>query len=566
MILVLIYWCYLLIISSAIGIGLSKLLKLNLDKSALLIPFLGGFGVTVIASIVAIWGNLGSYFEIALATVSLFLTVIYRGTISNYLFLLKAKILELQTFLKFIFIVVFLLALAQSSTAPYMIDNETYYIQTIKWLDAYGFVPGLANLHFFLSQMSGFHILQSATNLDGLYSHFNDLSGFYLILGNLYALSHLQTYFKTKGILYLIIGLFPIFNVFLFQFIGAPSPDILIYVLALIIFSEYLKHYKTPNKDIILLLFIVSVFAIYIKLTALLFILLPLHLAIKEKVFKRVWLPAGIVGISMLALFLIKNSIITGHPVYPVVSEYLTITAWALPNNLQEFFSEQTKLHGFFMQASDYKQAGLKQLIIRWLTLPKLHGLFNSGILVLLVIAPFFIRNMQYRKPLSVIYGLGLAQMIMLWISSPQYRYFFMYFMILCCVCLAGLKLKKTLLIVGLAIVTALIAIPLFVPLNLNNLTANEFHMNLSTFSLDYVVTPHRKSKYSQAQFKSFVIGKDTLNTPANIDFFWATGDGPLPCVQENQVLYFAQEYRIIPQCRGATLKDGFYSKILTDE
>ena len=37
------------------------------------------------------------------------------------------------------------LILAQSATLPFIIDNESYYIQTIKWLNEYGFVKGLAN-------------------------------------------------------------------------------------------------------------------------------------------------------------------------------------------------------------------------------------------------------------------------------------------------------------------------------------------------------------------------------------------------------------------------------------
>lgn len=566
MVFILIYWCYLLFLTSTLGIVICKILKLKTYQDALLTPLLGGFGITVIASVVAIFGNLGIYFEVALAILSLIGFFLNVSATRNYFLSLKAKIASLPTSLKIISSIIFLLALAQSSTAPYMIDNETYYIQTIKWLDNYGFVHGLANLHFFLSQMSGFHILQAATNLDGIYPHFNDLSGFYLMLGNLYALSHLHHYFERKELPNLIIGLFPIFNIFLFQFIGAPSPDMLVYVLALVIFGEYLKGYNTVTRDLIIVLFLLAVFTIYVKLTAILLVLLPLHLVLKTKSVRKVWLPIFIIGGSMISLFLLKNTIITGHPLYPIVSESMSISAWALPESLQQFFSEQTKLHGYFMQPDEYDEASIKHLILRWLTLPKLHGLFNIGMVVLLVVSPFFIRKSVLRKPLFLIYGLATIQMILLWASSPQYRYFFMFFMVLLCVCIASLKLKKVLIKTGLISATALIAIPLFIPFNLNNLTTNEFHLSLSTFSPDYSFEPHGTSKYTEAQFETFIIGKDTLHTPTNIQFFWATGNGHLPCVQENQVLYFAQEYKIIPQRRGNSLKDGFYSKKIPNE
>ena len=71
---------------------------------------------------------------------------------------LRNLILPLQLIMS----VITVLIIAQCSTAPFVIDNETYYIQTIKWLNEYGFVRGLANLHISLGQCSGWHILQSA--------------------------------------------------------------------------------------------------------------------------------------------------------------------------------------------------------------------------------------------------------------------------------------------------------------------------------------------------------------------------------------------------------------------
>ena len=46
------------------------------------------------------------------------------------------------------------------------------------------------------------------------------------------------------------------------------------------------------------------------------------------------------------------------------------------------------------------------------------------------------------------------------------------------------------------------------------------------------------------------------------IDYFiYATCDGPLPCVNKNELNYFKKELKIIPQLRTNQLKDGFFSK-----
>lgn len=46
-----------------------------------------------------------------------------------------------------------------------------------------------------------------------------------------------------------------------------------------------------------------------------------------------------------------------------------------------------------------------------------------------------------------------------------------------------------------------------------------------------------------------------------HIDFFWGTGDGPLPCVRKKQLDYFEKKYQVKPQMRSDTIKDGFYAK-----
>jgi hypothetical protein len=139
---------------------------------------------------------------------------------------------------------------AQCSSIPYVIDNESYYIQTIKWINEYGFVKGIVNLHFFLGQTSGWHITQSVFNFSFLYSNFNDLSGFVMLLGAVFSIQKLDEFSQNKNSNYLLIGLFPISSIFLFQFISAPSPDIPVYVLSFIIFFYFLENFKDNAKSI----------------------------------------------------------------------------------------------------------------------------------------------------------------------------------------------------------------------------------------------------------------------------------------------------------------------------
>ncbi|WP_299685349.1 hypothetical protein [uncultured Dokdonia sp.] len=560
MIAILTYWCYLFLITSIVGVSFQDILRL--DKHHPIITFfLGGFAIVLIASCWAIFNGLDISFEGFLLLVTVGLGIWKYTAYKLFLVSLKAKIRTLPSYLKIIWIVISLFALAQCASAPYILDNESYYIQTIKWLDHFGFVKGLANFHFFLAQNSGWHVLQSALNLDMFTSYFNDINGFYLVLGNLYALDRLGNYFKQKEKHLLIIGLFPIFNVFLFQFISTPSPDLPIYILTLLIFGEFVSQYTFSKKTDYSSLFLLGVFAIFIKVTAVFLLIFPIVLYVKNKrVLKQDYLKLSLISGITFILFMIKNSIISGYPLYPIASFRLTDVDWTMPINLQEYLVETTKHYAFFLTPEQYENSTLLQRIIHWFRLPKLHGLFNVSMCVALLIFPACIRKSRFKKPLYILYIVSVLQLLFLWLTSPQYRFFLGFFIIIILTIIAVCIKKEIIIKLGLTAATIAITIPLFIPFNLNALTQNEFQLSLSVFSPEYILQPHPQTKYTQATYTTHQEGNLKINTPTNIDFFWATGDCELPCIQLQQLNDFKAYFRSVPQLRTEHLKDGFYS------
>lgn len=566
MLLVLTYWCFLFLITSSLGLSIQKGF-IRQKTHPIFIPFIGGFTITLIASIWTIFGGLGTLFELCIIGVALLLIILQRKQYGDYMFSLKAKIKTLPYYLKIVGVLIILFASAQCASAPYIIDNESYYIQTIKWLDTYGFVKGLANFHFFLGQTSGWHILQSALNLNGLTPALNDLNGFYLILGNIYALEALGKYIKTKKTYLLYTGLFPLCNIFLFQFISAPSPDLPIYVLTLIIFGEFITYYNKQQSTSIAIIFILSVFAIYIKVTSAFLLLFPILLYLKHKEnIRRDLLKIIPLSICAFILFTIKNSIITGYPLYPLNSFSLQGVDWTLPLPLQQYLVQTTKHYAFFMTPEVYEASTFINRFIHWLLLPKLHGFFNLSMCGVLLFFPIIIWKSKLKKPLLTLFVISILQLIFLWLTSPQYRFFFGFLMLLTMITLT-IILKKEIHIKYLVILTTLIiAIPLFIPVDLNRFTKNEFQLSLSRFSIDHLLTPHPQTKYTNATYKKVTEGNLQFNAPTNIDFFWATGDCELPCIQEQQLHDFKAYFLEVPQMRTENLSDGFYSKKVTRE
>lgn len=568
MLLILAYWLYLLALTSVFGLLFQKIFKFKEIHPSLTL-MLGGFAISIVATLWTLFGGLNSVFDICLIIACCVVAFFLRKDLRFFIMNLKDKLRSLSPFLKIIFTMLTLFVAAKSTGIPFILDNESYYIQTIKWLDNFGLVKGLANLHPFLAQTSGWHMLQSSLNLNNWFLNLNDLNGFYLCIANFYALSHLNEYKRSKDLSLLFIGSFFIFNVFLFQFVDAPSPDLAIYICTFFIFSEFLKEsiYPSEANKKHLLLFSIAVFASFIKVTAVLLLLFPLILIIRDRTFSRNdSIKLSSLGIMILLLFVVRNYIISGYPLYPLQIFGSEGTMWKLPGELYHFITHQTKLYGFFMSEEQFAASSSFQRFIHWLMLPGLHGFFNKMMVLFLALFPIVIWKTEYKKTYTILFVFCALQLGLSWLGSPQYRFFFGALMLLIMATFVTFFKKQvyfnSLLIVSLF----LVAIPLIYPLPLNALTKNNFQNALVPFSLEHLVIPAESTRYTDTRYVKIIEGNLRFHTPVNVDFFWASGDGPLPCVQAVQIDYFKENYKLLPQQIGAEISEGFYSLQLTNE
>ncbi|WP_433763313.1 LIC_10190 family membrane protein [Flavobacterium ginsenosidimutans] len=560
MILIAISWIYILFTTINLGVGLDKTMKLN-NKNFAITSILGLFSTTMVASIWAIFGRINIEFHIVLILLNVFLLLKFHNSVID---LYKSFLLELQQLqksLQIILAVVTVLILLQCASIPFVIDNESYYIQTIKWLNEYGFIKGLANLHLFYGQTSGWHITQSVFNFSFLYKNFNDLSGFCLLLGNVFAIQKLNEYNKNGNKNYLLVGLLPLFNIFFFQFISAPSPDIPVYIFSFIFFFYFLENFKQITSETFYLLLILVLFLLYIKNTTLTFAVFPLILlafnfkSLSEKLLKPILLSA-----SVIILFFIKNLIICGSPLFPSKIFPTLTTDYAIPSAIQTFYYDNLKYYGYFITAEQYNSMSVWDLFIRWITLPKLNGLFNKLSVFFILVLPFFIYKFKNEKALWLLYVNMILQIFLLLITSPQYRFFIqfvLFFSLFCFICLIQ---NKKLMNVLLVLSQIPIAIILFFPFNLSKFANHKSLMEISTFSTNNIVFPYQNSK-SNTTFENIQLGNLKYNSPQKNDFLWASGNGDLPCVNKKQIDTFEKYFQYIPQMRTNELKDGFYAK-----
>jgi len=560
MLLILLSWIYILFTTINFGFGFVSCLGLK-NKNFVITSMLGLFSVTVLASVWAIFGRINIEFHGFLLVINFLLFLKFQKEIIEIYKSFCSELKSLSKTLKIFLFTTTLMIVAQCSSIPYVIDNESYYIQTIKWINEYGFVKGIVNLHFFLGQTSGWHITQSVFNFSFLYSNFNDLSGFILILGTVFSIQKLQEFYQNKNTNYLLIGLFPITSIFLFQFVSAPSPDIPVYVLSFIIFFYFLENFKKCSVAAFNLIVILILFTLYIKNTTLTFVLLPIVILVQNfKIVSKNLSKSFLLASIILLLFVTKNIIICGSPIFPSkLLESLT-TDYAIPDSIESFYYDQLKYYGYFVDLQQYNSMSAFDLFLRWLSLPKLNGLFNKISIVLLLITPFFIYKFKNKKAAWILYTLMVLQLIILFATSPQYRFFMnfiLFFSLFCFICLFQNK-RIVNAVLLLSLVPTLVI--LFLPVNLNRFSNYKFMMELSNFSTKNIVFPYENTK-NDTTFEVIQLGNLKYNSPIKNDFFWASGNGALPCVNKDQIAYFKKYFHIIPQMKSKELKDGFYAK-----
>lgn len=560
MLLICISWLYVLFTVVNLGVIMDKITRSTSDD-VVIYSFKGLFITTILASCWAVFGRINWEFHTVLLLLNVAVFLKHQPEIKAIYQSFYKNISTLPRTLALFLGINVLLISAQCASIPFLIDNETYYIQTIKWLNEYGLVKGLANLHIFFGQTSGWHIAQSAFNFSFLYSNFNDLSGFCLVLGNLFAIQKLNAFFTNHTKTYLIVGLLPLANVLLFQFISAPSPDIAVYIISFVVFFYFIENFKNGSIETFKTIVILVLLMLYCKPTSFLMLLLPLILLlIHFKTLSNQLFSSFTMAVLILGLYSTKNTILTGYPLFPLTGWDWNTYDFKVPRELVDFYFNEKRMYRFFLTQEEYQSLSFTQKCAKWFSMNTVNGLFNGLSVLLVVTIPWFIKKFVPQKAFWWLYALMIVQLSVLLMTSPQYR-FFIHFNLFFAFALTATVVKSKKVSIPLLYLSILpTIITLFFSVNYSRLTHNQLIWKNSTFSKRNTVFPYQNSKL-KTTFHSVKNGNLTYYSPDSNTFFWANGNGALPCVNEVQLNYFGTRFHYVPQLRSKNIKDGFYAK-----
>ena len=451
-----------------------------------------------------------------------------------------------------LFFIVWAAILLINAGPTMMDDTESYHIQSIKWIQEYGSVPGIVNLHvrfgFNSSWFSSVALFSFSSKTTGGFTVLNSVISVWLCY---WFIGKFNTFKKENYVQ----SAFAILSTFITSLVIWPlirgnaattNYDFITTFVVIILFTEVFFSKKTsPSIEwIIWPVYLLTVRLINFPL--LLLSLFAFTLFIKQKQQRQLLLPLAYCFL-LIVPFIIRSIIISGYPFYPATNFDFTNVDWKADSQVTEKFLEFIKYYNrvsttyFDIEqtkalGSAWVPAWFHHLFLfdKILVLAGYTGVFFTGI-------KLFIQKNNYTK--SIITGLMILWLISWFIIAPDPRFVY------------GILLFGTFLLAYHLI--SFIKDPGSIRFSLKAL------ITLTIAGLSYYVVskPLKQKEYRnwisplqlpQPPVKEFVIDGIIFRIPASINNNWNKRcyGTELPCL-----------YKIHPRLkpRGKNIRSGFH-------
>ncbi|MBO5144104.1 MAG: hypothetical protein J6C19_01035 [Lachnospiraceae bacterium] len=215
-------------------------------------------------------------------------------------------------------------------------DSDLYHAQSIRWIEEYGVVKGLGNIHVRFAYNSSFFALSALYSMKFLTGQsLHTVNGFLALLLSAEVLRLFDIRERRKIIMadFARLGAFYYLTI-IYRDIVAPASDYAIMCVIFYLVIKWLDLLETDRDEIapFALLCVGGVYAVSLKLTAGLILLLlikPAKMLIQRKRWKDIWIYL-LMGAVILAPWLIRTVVISGYLIYPFPSLDLFDVDWKM--------------------------------------------------------------------------------------------------------------------------------------------------------------------------------------------------------------------------------------------
>ncbi len=356
MLSVIVIWLYIGITTFIIGYGVLRVITRHLPYCTLNADayFMCGLvSVTVYAQFFSLFSGVGQAANLVLCVLCALIILVNRKAFAETVRLMVFSTEE--TFSRFVFgavLVLFLIFAYGASRGMIHYDTGLYHAQSIRWIEEYGAVRGLGNLHCRLAYNS------SSFALSALYSmaflggpSFHCAAGWLsfllavvcLSIGKSLRAGRIRTsdFARVMCVYYLV-------NIF--DEMISPASDYFMVLVAFYIVIRWLDLSERGEKTILpyALLCVLGVFLMTVKLSAALILLLTVYPACRLTREKRWGETGAYLGLGILTAlpFFIRNVVISGWLVYPFTQIDLFDVVWKIPRGLADYDAREIQVWG----------------------------------------------------------------------------------------------------------------------------------------------------------------------------------------------------------------------------
>lgn len=322
-------WAYIFLTVFITGLAVTRLFSSG-SYHVEDICMAGIMAVTVYAQIFSLFGGVGLTANIILVLICLVLAVI----------LFKKKEFEPLKFSAFnIFVLCAVLVMAYGTSRGYFhYDSDLYHGQAIHWIEDYGVVKGLGNLHGRLAYNSSsfaLSALYSFAFLGGMSYH--ACAGFVALL-LLISCGRIVHIFKDKKVkvsdFVRAAGIYYICNIY--DEMVSPASDYFTMLAFIYIVIRFLDGAeKSEDADYYGIYALMAFFGLTLKLSVgplVILTVVPLVMLIKEKRYSKI-VAYGVAVLAIVLPFLIRNVILSGRLFYPSIALDIFNVDWKIPED-----------------------------------------------------------------------------------------------------------------------------------------------------------------------------------------------------------------------------------------
>jgi hypothetical protein len=535
MITTILIWIYIFFVSTTWGLFVFKVINKtnpneNISIPVYLLSIVGLATICCFLSIFSIFYKIDLIANLIVVLTSIIIYFVYRKDLLRSL-----KRINLNSISLFSLVVLglaFLIILIETVSSVKIYDTGLYHAQAIQWINKYGVIPGLGNLHQRFAFNNQNFILEALFSLRFLkIQPFHVLNGYVSILFTLTIIQYFLSDLKEKKVLaflYLILLSVPLF--FFRKYISSPSPDIMVALVTTIIFLIY-YNFKENFTIVYWSIFILSCFLITIKISSLPVIILPVLCLLEnyKKTNKNFWLSSLSIGLLFLIPYVIRNVMISGYLLYPFSQLDFFNFDWKIP---KEYVDQMNMIIKGWARTKEWVT---DKSFLEWFPIwfNKLT-IFNKLSLVISIFGPFIILisdlSSKYFKMIRKedrILSVVLLSFTFFWLfSAPDLRFIFhiqvFTYALITVILLRSLnKTRININQVMVQKVTYSYGLPIVLIL-----------FSIFTFSQSFSLASFSKYAFTQASYPApkivhISVNSVPLNSPADNELCW---DACLPC------------------------------------